>query len=174
VESHTRVRARSPRLAGPGRAGAKGAGARHAREWSAEIRPLALRGRGYLSQLIARFSWADKHGGSRTRPYKRSPAASLQIIPDPSSLSPLFIAEPPFSSLRPDRRGASAIRRAGLRNPSSSRSYTGRGRIRFLGSVFTRLLVIFDIVDPADSGARQLSVSLISTHHLIWLLFQFF
>jgi hypothetical protein len=29
-------------------AGAKGAGARHAREWSAEIRPLALRGRGFL------------------------------------------------------------------------------------------------------------------------------
>jgi hypothetical protein len=26
--------------------------------------------------------------GSRTRPYKRSPAASLQIIPAPSSLSP--------------------------------------------------------------------------------------
>jgi hypothetical protein len=53
VESHTRARARSPRLAWPGRAGAgrggaKGAGARHAREWSAEIRPLALRGRGYL------------------------------------------------------------------------------------------------------------------------------
>jgi hypothetical protein len=51
--------------------------------------------------------------GSRTRSYKRSPAASLQIIP--VSLSPLFIAEPLFSSLRPDRRGASAIRRAGLR-----------------------------------------------------------
>jgi hypothetical protein len=30
------------------RGGAKGAGARHAREWSVEIRPLALRGRGYL------------------------------------------------------------------------------------------------------------------------------
>jgi hypothetical protein len=40
VESHTRARS----LAWPG--GAKGA--RHAREWSAEIRPLALRGRGYL------------------------------------------------------------------------------------------------------------------------------
>jgi hypothetical protein len=36
------------RLASSGRAGAKGAGARHAREWSAEIRPLALRGRGFL------------------------------------------------------------------------------------------------------------------------------
>jgi hypothetical protein len=42
VESHTRARS----LARLGRAGAKGAGARHAREWSAEIRPLALRGRG--------------------------------------------------------------------------------------------------------------------------------
>jgi hypothetical protein len=54
VESHTRARSlASPRLAwpgraGPGRGGAKGAGARHAREWSAEIRPLTLRGRGYL------------------------------------------------------------------------------------------------------------------------------
>ena len=51
MESHTRARARSPGLAWPGgagRGGAKGAGARHAREWSAEIRPLALRGRGYL------------------------------------------------------------------------------------------------------------------------------
>jgi hypothetical protein len=36
------------------------------------------------------------------------------------------------------------------------------------------LIRYFDIVDPADSGARQQSVSLISTHHLIWLLFQFF
>jgi hypothetical protein len=40
------TRARS--LASPGWAGPKGAGARHAREWPAEIRPLALRGRGYL------------------------------------------------------------------------------------------------------------------------------
>jgi hypothetical protein len=53
-EPHARARSlASPRLAwpgraGPGRGGAKGAGARHAREWSAEIRPLALRGRGYL------------------------------------------------------------------------------------------------------------------------------
>ena len=44
MESHTRARS----LAWPGLAWAKGAGARHAREWSAEIRPLALRGRGYL------------------------------------------------------------------------------------------------------------------------------
>jgi hypothetical protein len=44
VESHTRARS----LASLGRAGAKVAGARHAREWSAEIRPLALQGRGYL------------------------------------------------------------------------------------------------------------------------------
>jgi hypothetical protein len=33
------------------------------------------------------------------------------------------------------------------------------------------LIRYFDIVDPAHSGARQLSVSLISSHHLIWLLF---
>jgi hypothetical protein len=45
VESHTRALAR---LAWPGLAGANGAGARHAREWSAEIWPLALRGRDYL------------------------------------------------------------------------------------------------------------------------------
>jgi hypothetical protein len=43
--THARALAR---LAWPGRAGAKGAGARHARDWSAEIRPLALRGRGFL------------------------------------------------------------------------------------------------------------------------------
>ena len=40
--------ARSPRLAWAGWGGAKGAGARHAREWSAEIRPLALRGHDFL------------------------------------------------------------------------------------------------------------------------------
>ena len=47
MESHTRALAR---LAWPDRGGggAKGAGARHAREWSAEIRPLALWGRDYL------------------------------------------------------------------------------------------------------------------------------
>jgi hypothetical protein len=43
------------RLAWPGRA--KGAGARHAREWSAEIRPLALRGRGYLLSFDFLVSW---------------------------------------------------------------------------------------------------------------------
>jgi hypothetical protein len=47
-----RARARSPRLAG-----AKGAGARHAREWSAEIRPLALRGRDYLLPFDFLVSW---------------------------------------------------------------------------------------------------------------------
>jgi hypothetical protein len=54
-EPHARALARlawprlaSPRLAVAGRGGVKGAGARHAREWSAEIRPLALRGHGYL------------------------------------------------------------------------------------------------------------------------------
>jgi hypothetical protein len=45
------------RLAWPGRAGAKGAGARHAREWSAKIRPLALRGRGYLLPFDFLVSW---------------------------------------------------------------------------------------------------------------------
>jgi hypothetical protein len=40
VESHTRALTRL--------AGAKGAGARHACEWSAEIRPLALQGRSFL------------------------------------------------------------------------------------------------------------------------------
>jgi hypothetical protein len=48
-EPHARALAR---LAWPWRGGAKGAGARHAREWSAEIRPLALRGRAYLSWLL--------------------------------------------------------------------------------------------------------------------------
>ena len=59
-EPHARVR--SPRLAWPGLGwaglgGAKGAGARHAREWSAEIRPLALRGRGYLLPFDFLVSW---------------------------------------------------------------------------------------------------------------------
>jgi hypothetical protein len=38
-------------------AGAKGAGARHAREWSAEIQPLALRGCGYLLPFDFLVSW---------------------------------------------------------------------------------------------------------------------
>jgi hypothetical protein len=47
VGSHTRARSlASPGLDEARRGEAKGA--RHAREWSAEIRPLALRGRGYL------------------------------------------------------------------------------------------------------------------------------
>jgi hypothetical protein len=46
-EVHTR--ARSPRLAGCDMA--KGAGARHLREWSAEIRLVALRERGLLLQF---------------------------------------------------------------------------------------------------------------------------
>jgi hypothetical protein len=44
-EPHARALAR---LASPGLAWAKGAGARHTSEWSAEIWPLALRGRGFL------------------------------------------------------------------------------------------------------------------------------
>jgi hypothetical protein len=42
-------------LVSPGRGGAKGAGARHAREWSAEIRPLALRGAATFCRLIFWF-----------------------------------------------------------------------------------------------------------------------
>jgi hypothetical protein len=51
------ARARSPRLAGPGRGGAKGAGARHAREWSAEIWPLVLRGHGFLLPFYFLVTW---------------------------------------------------------------------------------------------------------------------
>jgi hypothetical protein len=70
MESHTRALAR---LASPGRGGAKGAGARHAREWSAEIRPLALRGRGYLlpfdffSFLAVTFILTDRYKISTER-----------------------------------------------------------------------------------------------------------
>jgi hypothetical protein len=53
-EPHARALAR---LASPGRARAKGAGARHAREWSAKIRALALRGRGYLLPFDFLVSW---------------------------------------------------------------------------------------------------------------------
>lgn len=58
-EPHARALARlaRPGRAGAGRGGAKGAGARHAREWSAEIRPLALRGRGYLLPFDFLVSW---------------------------------------------------------------------------------------------------------------------
>jgi hypothetical protein len=52
-EPHARALAR---LAGPCLAGA-GRGERHAREWSAEIRPLALRGRGYLLPFDFLVSW---------------------------------------------------------------------------------------------------------------------
>jgi hypothetical protein len=65
VDSHTRALARSP-----GRAGPKGAGARHAREWSAEIRPLALRGRGYLLSfgfLAVTFILTDRYKISTER-----------------------------------------------------------------------------------------------------------
>jgi hypothetical protein len=115
---------------------------------------------------------------SQTRPYKRHLAANIHIIPVFAFAS--FHSWAAFSSLHPDRRCASAIRRSGLRNPSPSRSCTGRGRIRFLGSILTRLLVIFwprgpwwfpcfDVISPPDFGPRHLSVCLISTHHLIWL-----
>jgi hypothetical protein len=50
-EPHARARS----LAWPGLA--KGAGARHAREWSAEIRPLALRRHGYLLPFEFLVSW---------------------------------------------------------------------------------------------------------------------
>jgi hypothetical protein len=58
-EPHARALARLawPGRAGAGRGGAKGAGARHAREWSAEIRPLALRGRDYLLPFDFLVSW---------------------------------------------------------------------------------------------------------------------
>jgi hypothetical protein len=52
-EPHARTRS----LALPGLAGAKGAGARHAREWSAEIRPLALRGRDFLLPFDFLVTW---------------------------------------------------------------------------------------------------------------------
>jgi hypothetical protein len=52
-EPHARARSLvSPRLAG-----AKGAGARHAREWSAKIRPLALRGRDFLLSFEFLVTW---------------------------------------------------------------------------------------------------------------------
>ena len=62
-EPHARARSlASPRLAWPGRngagrGGAKGVGARHAREWSAAIRPLALRGRDFLLPFDFLVTW---------------------------------------------------------------------------------------------------------------------
>jgi hypothetical protein len=49
-EPHARARS-------PGLGRAKGAGARHARKWSAEIRPIALQGRGYLLPFDFLVSW---------------------------------------------------------------------------------------------------------------------
>jgi hypothetical protein len=49
VENHTRALVRL--------GGAKGAGARHAREWSAEIRLLALRGRDFLLPFYFLVAW---------------------------------------------------------------------------------------------------------------------
>ena len=54
MESHTRALAG---LAWPGQGGAKGAGTRHAREWTVEIRPLTLRGCGYLLPFDFLVSW---------------------------------------------------------------------------------------------------------------------
>jgi hypothetical protein len=61
-EPHARALARLawPGRAGPGpapRGGVKDAGARHAREWFTEIRPLALLGRGYLLPFDSLVSW---------------------------------------------------------------------------------------------------------------------
>jgi hypothetical protein len=52
-EPHAHVRS----LASPGLAGAKGAGARHAREWSAKIWPLALWGRDFLLPFDFLVTW---------------------------------------------------------------------------------------------------------------------
>jgi hypothetical protein len=49
--------ARACSLTSPGRAGAKGAGARHAREWSVEIRSLALQGRDFLLPFDFLVTW---------------------------------------------------------------------------------------------------------------------
>ena len=73
------LRLATPRLAGPGRAGrggAMGAGARRPREWSTEIRPFALRGRGFLLQFLflvisfmvsLRGKWSPNRFRSRSR-----------------------------------------------------------------------------------------------------------
>ena len=51
------ARTHSPRRAGPGRGGVKYAGTRHPREWSAEIRLLALWGRGFLLLFLFLVAW---------------------------------------------------------------------------------------------------------------------
>jgi hypothetical protein len=53
-EPHARALAR---LVWPGLAGATGARPRHAREWSVEIRPLALRGRNFLLPFEFLVTW---------------------------------------------------------------------------------------------------------------------
>jgi hypothetical protein len=110
-EPHARARS-------SGRTGAKGAGAQHAREWSAEIRPPTCGGAttfyrlifwflgcyvypkpiAIKSQLNARFSWADKIGGRGLGPIKgaRQPASkashfSFRLSSQLSRLLVLFI-----------------------------------------------------------------------------------
>jgi hypothetical protein len=55
-EPHARSLA-SPRLAEAGRGGAKDVRARYAREWSAEIRPLTLRGCDFLLPFKFLVTW---------------------------------------------------------------------------------------------------------------------
>jgi hypothetical protein len=64
------------------------------------------------------------------------------------------------SSLHLERWRTSAIGRAGLRKPPPLRSCTGRGRIRFLGSVFTRLLTSF-----SSSSSTTSSLTLLLRRH---------
>jgi len=147
-ESSTRARSlTTPRRAG--RSGAKGAGARHLREWSAEIRPLALRGRGFLLPFYFLVTWSlsqrDIWNPNRFRSRSRRDNRGLSYICDlPASTREISIRARVFcllsllrrhrSLLHPDYRRAPAIGRAGLRNRRLQRSCTGRGRIRFLGS----------------------------------------
>jgi hypothetical protein len=108
--------------------------------------------------------------GSRTRPYIRCLVANVKSIQRNLGFRLCSQLRRHRSSLHPDCRRAYALGREGLWNPSPLRSCTGRGRIRFLGNILTRLLVIlsstplirlhrpccFDFIDPAASMSSTL------------------
>jgi hypothetical protein len=75
VESHTHA------LAWAGRGGAKGSGARHAREWPAEIRPLALRGRDFLLpfEFFGYFTVKFRILTDRYKPASKSPQFHFRL-----------------------------------------------------------------------------------------------
>jgi hypothetical protein len=143
-----------------------GAGARRAREYSAEIRLKASQTRGLLlpfifamSPYLIRF---DRDRASQLRDavtlgmsflYIRAPATKIAKKKPTATKTPTHLgftssAATPPRLLHPVHRRASAIERAGLRNRRPQRSCTGRGRIWFLGSDLRDCLLALSSSSP--------------------------